>query len=166
MIDVVSSSFGVSPHKLSTVAQPFEQAPRVDRPPPTFCIRTSVLACHSGAASRLPDRKRQHPLSTSPRNLSTPLSTEPQPLRQLAGESSQPQPFLPPSVQLVKPDSGLVPFPLVSIPESAAHQNGAPAPRPCPLSPAYPWASADNPPRPSPRHALVAVVPTAAAAGH
>jgi hypothetical protein len=34
-----------------------------------------------------------------------------------------------------------------------------------PLSPAYPWASADNPPRPSPRHALVAVLPTALAAG-
>jgi hypothetical protein len=106
---------------------------------------------------------RHHLLTASLRNLPPRHSGYP---RQLASESSQAERFLPPRMQLVKPGSGLVLFPLGSSPESAANQNDAPEPHPCPLSPAYPWASADNPPRPSPHRALVAVVPMAAAAGH
>ena len=106
---------------------------------------------------------RHHLLTVSLPNLPPPLFAYP---RQLASESVQAQPFLPPDAQLVKPNSGLVPFPLGSSPESAAHQNGALQPRPCPQPPLHPWASANNPPRPSPRRVLVAVVPTAAAAGH
>ena len=63
-----------------------------------------------------------HPLTTSLPNLPPPLFASPQ---LLASESSQPQPFLPPGAQLVKPNSGLGPFPLGSSPESAAHQYGA-----------------------------------------
>lgn len=70
---------------------------------------------------------RHHLLITSLHNLPPPHSAYP---RQLASESSQAQPFLPPSEQLVKPDSRLAPFPLGSSPEFAAHQNGAPQPRP------------------------------------
>ena len=77
--------------------------------------------------SHLPDHKSNHPLSASLHNLPPPHSAYP---RQLASEISPPQPFLPPGVQLVKPDSRLVPSPLGSSPESAAHQNDAPAPHP------------------------------------
>jgi len=63
-------------------------------------------------------------------NLSPPPSADPHPPRQLTSEISPPQPFLPPGMQLVKPDSRLVPLPLGSSPESAAHQNAAPEPHP------------------------------------
>jgi len=70
---------------------------------------------------------RHHPLTATLHNLPRPLSAYP---RQLANESSQPQSFLIPGLQLVKLGSGLVLFPLGSSPESAANQNDAPEPHP------------------------------------
>jgi hypothetical protein len=77
----------------------------------------------SGHAS--PDAKRHHLLNTSLRNLSQPFSTEPQPLRQLASENSQLQPFLPTFMQRVEPDIRLVPFPIGSSPKPSAHHDPA-----------------------------------------
>jgi hypothetical protein len=107
--------------------------------------------------------KRYHPLNSSHYNLPPQLSAY---LQQLARQSSHPLPLLPSGVQLVRPCSRRAPFSPGSSPESSAHQNGAPLSGPCPQPPTRPWASPDNPPRPGPRRALVAVVPTAAAAGH
>jgi hypothetical protein len=70
---------------------------------------------------------RHRPLTASLPNLPPLLSAYP---RQVASGNFQPQPFMPPLTQLVKPNSRLVPFPLGSSLESVAHQNGAPDPHP------------------------------------
>ena len=70
---------------------------------------------------------RYHPLTASLHNLPPPLSAYP---RQLASESSQPQPFLPTCMQRFEPDSYLLSIPPSSSPESAAHQNGPQEPHP------------------------------------
>ena len=41
MTSVVGDSSSDSPHQLTTGTRHFEQAPRVDRPPPTLCYATS-----------------------------------------------------------------------------------------------------------------------------
>ena len=103
-----------------------EQALRVDRPPPTLSYATLGFS----PATQGQRQTRSNATARSPQACGIsppPLSAYP---RQLASESFQLQPFLPPGVQLVKPDSRLVLFPLGSSPEFAAHQNGAPQTRP------------------------------------
>jgi len=83
-------------------------------PPPQSCLTLRVsfdsALCWQGDGRRsilLNNLHRHHPLTASLHNLPPPLYAY---SRQITSESSQPQPFLTPGMQLVETDSPLSPW--------------------------------------------------------